>query len=214
MAWVESAVVHYLRTTIDRVQPYQPNPLPAAFNYGSIELVREAATLLMLLLVGWLAGKNQRTRFGYSLLAFGVWDIGYYGFLFWMNGWPGSLADWDILFLLPLPWWGPVWAPVVISLLMIATGTLLTQSNRSLGVKRPQRIAWGLAFSGALLALYTFMAEAIQHLPQGEAAIRNLLPSTFHWPLFVVSLGLMSVPLWMMAVKAGMIRPEKEGSAL
>jgi len=101
MAWVEAAVVHYLRTTIERVQPYQPNPLPAVFNFGEIELVCEAATLIMLVLVGWLAGSGYRAKFGYSLLAFGVWDIGYYVYLHWMNGWPGSLKDWDILFLWP-----------------------------------------------------------------------------------------------------------------
>jgi len=33
-----------------------------------------------------------------------------------------SLLDWDILFLLPLPWWGPVLAPVLIALLMIVWG--------------------------------------------------------------------------------------------
>ena len=27
-------------------------------------------------------------------------------------GWPETVLDWDILFLLPLPWWGPVIAPV------------------------------------------------------------------------------------------------------
>ena len=41
-----------------------------------------------------------------------------------ISGWPTSLFDWDILFLLPLPWWGPVLAPVCIAVLMIVWGTL------------------------------------------------------------------------------------------
>ncbi len=61
------------------------------------------------------------------VVAFGVWDIFYYVFLKVMCDWPRSLFDWDILFLLPLPWWGPVLAPVSIALLMIVWGTLASQ---------------------------------------------------------------------------------------
>jgi hypothetical protein len=111
MAWVEAAVVIYLRTMIGRVVPYQPDPLPlgpGGFGYGLawIELVREVATLLMLVTTGWLAGRTVRSRSAYAIFAFGVWDILYYVFLYVMSGWPASLLDWDILFLLPLPWWG------------------------------------------------------------------------------------------------------------
>src|SRR5690348_8758386 len=56
MAWVEAAVVYYLRTLVDRIDPYQPNPLPIATGLGEAELVREFATLAMLVAVGWLAG--------------------------------------------------------------------------------------------------------------------------------------------------------------
>src|SRR5947208_1506198 len=125
MAWVESAVVFYLRTMVDRIEPYQPNPLPIIGKFGIAEVVREAATLVMLLTVGMLAGRTWRSRLGYAALAFGVWDIFYYVFLKVMCGWPRSLLDWDILFLLPLPWWGPVLAPVSIALLMIVWGTLV-----------------------------------------------------------------------------------------
>ena len=127
MAWVESAVVYYLRTMIHRVEPYQPMPLPVVGGFGPVEAIREAATMVMLLTVGMLAGRNWRARIGYCAIAFGVWDIFYYVFLKAMCGWPHSLADWDILFLLPLPWWGPVWAPMAIALLMIIWGTLASE---------------------------------------------------------------------------------------
>src|SRR6266403_400783 len=74
MAWVESAVVFYLRTMIDRIDPYQPNPLPIVGKFGTAEVVREGATLVMLLAVGMLAGRTWRSRLGYASLAFGVWD--------------------------------------------------------------------------------------------------------------------------------------------
>src|SRR5690242_11546253 len=95
MAWVESAVVYYLRTHINRIVPYQPDPLPIIGGLGPVELVREFATLVMLFTIGVLAASNWRARFGYMLIAFGVWDIFYYIFLKIMCDWPSSLLDWD-----------------------------------------------------------------------------------------------------------------------
>ena len=48
MAWVEAASVYYLRVLVDRIEPYQANPLPIRGVLGQVELVREAATLVML----------------------------------------------------------------------------------------------------------------------------------------------------------------------
>ena len=93
MAWVEAAVVYYLRTHLDRIEPHQPNPLPLIGDFAPVELVRELATMTMLLTVGILAGKTWRARWGYAALAFGVWDIFYYVFLKVMCGWPRSWLD-------------------------------------------------------------------------------------------------------------------------
>ena len=106
MAWVESAVVFYLRSMIGRIEPYQPDPLPIIGGFASVELPRELATMVMLFAVGCLAGRTCRARIGYAAIAFGVWDIFYYVFLKIMCGWPHSLLDWDVLFLLPMPWGG------------------------------------------------------------------------------------------------------------
>ncbi len=195
MAWVESAVVFYLRTLIDRIEPYQANPLPIIGGLGSVELVRELATLIMLFTVGWLAGRTWRARIGYMVLAFGVWDIFYYVFLRIMCGWPQSLLDWDILFLIPLPWWGPVLAPVLIAVLMVIWGTLASQFERS----RPSALSnwhvWLLNFTGVAIALYVFMADAIRVAGGGVEALRNLLPTVFNWPLFCVALLFLAAPI-------------------
>jgi hypothetical protein len=195
MAWVESAVVFYLRWAIDRIEPYQQDPLPVIGGFGSIELPREFATLVMLFAVGVLAGRTWRARLGYTLLAFGIWDIFYYVFLKFMCGWPHTLLDWDILFLLPVPWWGPVLAPMLISLLMILWGTLASQSERpSIPVfaNWPARV---LNLGGVALALYVFMADTLAVAHQGLEAIRTMLPVEFNWPLFAVALVLMAMPL-------------------
>lgn len=195
MAWVEAAVVLYLRILIDRIQPYQPNPLPASQGLAGAELLREASTMVMLWAVGWLAGTEKRTRLGYALIAFGAWDILYYIFLVPLSGWPQSLFDWDILFLIPVPWWGPVLAPASIAALMILAGTIITQFQQDGQSLWPRRSAWMASLGGACLALYAFMRDALQAMPAGPGAVRDVLPVSFNWPLFAIAFILLSVPV-------------------
>lgn len=195
MAYLEAAVVFYLRTMVDRLQPYQANPLPNFDGLAAAELAREFATMVMLLTVGWLAGRTWRGRIGFSLLAFGIWDIAYYFFLIPLTDWPNSMADWDILFLIPLPWWGPVWSPISIAVLMILFGLLTTMLEQGEPPIWPRRLANALCTAGILLALYVFMADAIATLPLGEEAIRRVLPTRFDWPLFLAAWLLMLVPI-------------------
>jgi hypothetical protein len=195
MAWMEAATVVYLRTLVGRVDPYQATPLPMLPHLTSAELVREAATLAMLFAVGCLAGRTWRSRLGYTIIAFGVWDILYYAFLRVIVGWPRSIWDWDVLFLLPLPWWGPVIAPVLIAAMMILGGTLVSQFDRPGRPVWPGRLSWGLNLAGVFLALYAFMADAIGALGGGIEAIRAVLPVRFNWPLFLVALVLLAAPI-------------------
>ena len=195
MAWVEAATVFYLRLMVDRVDPYQPNPLPMDGIVEPVELVREAATLVMLAAIGVLAGRNGRTRLGYAAIAFGVWDVFYYVFLKLISGWPTSLFDWDVLFLLPLPWWGPVLAPVCIALLMIVWGTQVTGRAAGGAADPLTSTAWQLNWLGGALALYVFMADSLRAVPHGLDATRMVLPAAFNWPVFLVALALMAAPV-------------------
>src|SRR5690349_14247608 len=103
MAALESAVVVYLRAL------YYPDGFSVAFrlideSIVKVELLRELATIIMLLAIGQLAGKTFNERFAYFLLSFAVWDIFYYGWLKVLIDWPSTLLDWDILFLIPFTW--------------------------------------------------------------------------------------------------------------
>lgn len=191
MAWVEAASVSYIRALVDRIEPHQANPLPMNGALGDVELWREAATLAMIATLGLLAGHTWRRRAAYAALAFGVWDIFYYVFLHLISGWPRTLLDWDILFLLPLPWWGPVLAPVSIALVMILWGTLATQSRTG---TTDARWAWAPASVGIVLALAVFTIDTWRALPDGREAVLQVLPTTFNWPLFWVALLLMALP--------------------
>lgn len=195
MAWVESAVVFYLRSMMGRIEPYQPDPLPVIGGFALVELPREFATMVMLVAVGFLAGRTWRARIGYAVIAFGVWDIAYYVFLKLICGWPHSLLDWDILFLLPLPWWGPVLAPVLISLLMVFWGTFASQFEHKPALMLSNWRSWILNFVGVALALYVFMADSIAASRRGMDAIRTVLPEKFNWFLFCVALLLMAAPV-------------------
>jgi hypothetical protein len=191
MAWVEAASVFYIRALVDRIEPYQPDPLPMHGALGNVELWREASTLVMIAALGLLAGRTWRRRAGYAALAFGTWDIGYYVFLRLISGWPRTLLDWDILFLLPLPWWGPVLAPISIAIVMIVWGTLETQTTAGMtGARWP----WALGSLGIAVALGVFMVDAWRAVPHGRDAVLQVLPTTFNWPLFSVALLLMASP--------------------
>ncbi len=117
MALLEAAVVVYLRAL------YYPQgflvksaadlaAIPRSVYF--IELLREAATLLMLAAVAWLAYRSRRHRIWAFIFAFSVWDLGYYLFLYLFLRWPASLAVTDVYFLIPRPSLGPVWVPLVL----------------------------------------------------------------------------------------------------
>ncbi len=201
MAWVEAAVVLYLRVLVDRLQPYQADPLPHFGGLGGAEVVREAATLTMLLAVGWLAGTNLRTRLAYGAFAFGVWDILYYVFLVPLTGWPASLLDWDILFLIPFPWWGPVIAPVSISALMIAGGILTIVLDQKVPSRPGTGRWWFPASAGAGVILCGFMEESLHAAGNGLSRAWSTLPTQFNWVLFIIGYGLMALPVLEMAAR-------------
>jgi hypothetical protein len=205
MAWMESATVVYLRVLVGRLDPYQANPLPVSVGLGKTEVIREAATLIMLLTAGLLAGRTWRSRLAYALIAFGVWDIFYYVFLAIISAWPQSLLDWDVLFLIPLPWWGPVLAPVLIASLMIVGGTLVVYADRPERPIWPNWKAWGLNFSGVALALLVFMLPALRALASGTTSVRQALPNEFYWLPFIVALALMAAPIVEMGRRVGPI---------
>jgi hypothetical protein len=189
MALLEAVVVVYIRGLLTVTSDHV-----ALGPYANIEIGREAATLVMLLTVGWLAGGRGAQRLAYAALAFGLWDISYYVWLRVLIGWPATLLDWDILFLIPLRWWGPVLSPLLIAAL-ICTGAVLALVRMERGARlgfTPART--GAILLGGLFALAVFMADALRGWLMGHGAGGTLRPQTFHWPLFLVALALMALP--------------------
>jgi hypothetical protein len=141
MGWLEAVVVVYIRAAFGFPHgPQVPEPADLARRFGGFdwflltEQGREAATLVMLACVAWLAARRWSARLGAFLVAFGTWDIVYYVALYAHLRWPTSLVTMDLLFLIPPgPWWyQPVWVPIAISLVWIAAGSwLVLRSPRS-----------------------------------------------------------------------------------
>lgn len=131
-AVVEAMVVYYLRKLfgIEYRLRFTPADFHFPHKYLPYEQAREMATMVMLLGVGFLAGRTWWQRFAFWLLAFGVWDIFYYVWLWVMLRWPSSLGDRDLLFLIPNQWWDPVWMPVLASCGFIAVATLIVARTR------------------------------------------------------------------------------------
>ena len=174
MAYLESAVVVYLRML------YYPN----GFTFPLVEIPsiiwiietgREAATMVMLFTVSGFLANNKREWFAYFAFTFGVWDIFYYLWLKVFLDWPASLLDWDILFLIPLPWVGPVLAPILISLSLI-TASLYLLKYKHIKFNRRE---WVLEILCGLIIIFSFMTE-IQSL-----ALRQT-PEDYSWPLFML----------------------------
>jgi len=183
MANLESAVVVYLRGM------YGIKDLLSDINfqidaYTFIEIGREAATILMLGIVSSLAGSNWLKKVGYFFLSFGIWDIFYYIWLYVFIQWPKSLFEWDVLFLIPLPWWGPVIAPVLISVLLIVIGYLLIVETKF----KITRFDWLIFFLSVIVILFTFMEDSISLILTGEGNLSEVRPTKFDWVLYSISL--------------------------
>jgi hypothetical protein len=140
--FVEAAVVVYLRAAAGlangSISPqhsstsYQQALLALAQFPGGlrrIELCREAATMVMLVTVALLAGAGAKARWGAFLWEFAAWDLAYYAGLRTMLGWPSSLKDYDVLFLIPVPWVAQVWFPLLVSSLSLLTVVLCRTEN-------------------------------------------------------------------------------------
>jgi hypothetical protein len=203
MAYMESAVVVYLR------EIYYPGgfafPLspmaPAAIR---TEMLREFATLIMLVSVTGVAARRFRVRLALFMYCFGVWDIFYYVWLKVLLGWPPSLMTWDILFLIPVVWAGPVLAPLIVSFTMLLLSWALFLPRREGPSVAKRMREWALLLSGALSVFLSFvwdygslvlssgvLRDHTVMSPETLDAISRHVPSDFNWPLFCLGEALL-----------------------
>jgi len=176
--YIEAAIVIYLRMV------FYPEgfAFPIIFidpGTAVVELIREAVTLLFLWAASSIAFSTFMGRMGSFMFLFGIWDIFYYIFLKIFLNWPESIFTWDLLFLLPLPWVGPVWAPVMISLGLIWAGTVVMAREIRANPFRPGKRSWILVVTGGIAVILSFLIP-------GLAVLKTAVPEHFPWYLFWV----------------------------
>ena len=186
MGLLEAICVIYLR----RLLPVDHHSPVLSQDHRHLEVIREACTLVMLAGVAWLAGINGRSRLACFFFAFGIWDILYYAGLWWLAGWPGSLLTWDCLFLIPKPWYGPVLAPVLISLYFILGCCWLHAREIRAGLARPSATMIGSQVLAGAVWYWSFVKDAdwiVAHRYQGVS---------YSWPLFIIGTSIGVAGLW------------------
>lgn len=189
--YLEAAVVVYLRAIYDpirhRLHPDRPAgelfPLISPQELAGagaenprrllIEIGREASTIAMLAAFGLAAGRNFNQRMAAFAVVFGLWDIFFYVSLRVMIHWPQSLFTWDILFLIPLPWVGPVLAPAIVAMTLVVCGLYSLHAGGM--PARPRE--WVTMIAGGLVVILSFVWDYRNTMAGG-------LPNPFNWPLF------------------------------
>ena len=180
MAYLESAIVVYLRRLY----------YPKGFDFPLviidiptllIEVGRETATIVMLATVGAAAGRTKVGKFAYFLYLFGIWDIFYYVWLKVFLDWPDSLFTWDVLFLIPVPWVGPVLAPVTVALTMIGMALVLLQLEQRGPVLPAGKTMWLAQIVAALIVIVSFIMDVVPRLPDNGALLAQWTPASYRW---------------------------------
>lgn len=200
MGALEAIVVVYLR------QMYYPLgfDFPLTFlspQMTSVEWLREAATIIMLVYIGMIAGRNSLQRFAYFLYTFAIWDIFYYAWLKLLLDWPSSFFTWDILFLIPVPWIGPMLAPIICSLTMILFSGMIIYLQERGPLFKIKWYEWSLIITGMLIILVTFvwdyskimindgLLSKFWILTNDQQLLKNILnyhPVFYNWTVFIM----------------------------
>ena len=220
MGFLETAVVIYLRRIY---YPYGFSfPLaPIDPSTAFIEVGREVATVVMLIGIGVIAGRTLSSRFAYFILSFAVWDIFYYIFLKILIDWPDSWMTWDILFLIPVTWIGPVIAPVIISVTMTAMALLIIINEGKGKVVSIDWIVWILLIIGSLVLIVSFVWDYTSYMlsyfsfkeiwsaPGNNDLFEkaySYIPRSFNWKLFSLGELIIISGIIKITYSAGIIR--------
>jgi hypothetical protein len=213
MGFLETAVVIYLRE-LYYPKGFQFPLIPIPPSISVVELLREAATIIMLVCIGVIAGETTAQRFSFFIYCFAVWDIFYYVFLKLFLGWPESLFTFDILFLIPVLWVGPVLAPCILSLTMIVLMLMATYFHERDVIVTINRREWMMMISGTVVVILSFILDYAAYVLQSGKSIwtpmsqqemfnevSNYVPQSFNWWMFAAGEGLIVAGIMAMMVR-------------
>jgi hypothetical protein len=186
MGFLETAVVVYLRKI------YYPEgfrfPLTAMDPHMvMVEVLREASTVIMLAGIAILSGRSLLQRLAFFLASFAIWDLFYYIFLKLLLDWPASLFTWDILFLIPVPWVGPVLTPCLVSITMLLLAAALYYRDVHQAGHRILLREWALFILGSQIVILSWTWDYFRTARQdGLSFFYGYIPSAYSWWMFAV----------------------------
>ncbi len=201
MGYLETAVVVYIRELIyPEGFKFPLKPIEAHLVFT--EVFREAATLIMLIGIGIFAGRKPTERFAYFILSFAIWDIFYYIFLKVLINWPESILTWDVLFLIPVTWTGPVITPIIVASLMIVLALFIIYFTDKQGKTHILGREWILLIGGSLIVIVAFCWDYSNFILKEYSfseiftvPLKTLfdlsleyIPESFNWWLYLVGL--------------------------
>ena len=175
--YIEAAIVIYLRKI------YYPDGFSfpvvlADTDIAVVEVLRELMTLIIIWAVAELTFWSFNKKLAGYMIIFGIWDIFYYIFLKIFLDWPESYLTWDILFLIPLPWVGPVLAPVLVSLSLIYTGIIiLVEMDRGYRFQFDKKF-WIIEIIAGIIIIISFIIPGI-------VVLNQMVPESFPWGIFL-----------------------------
>jgi len=189
MANVETMIVVYLR----RLYYADGFAFPLVIIDTSTmisEIIREACTLVMLATFGLAAGRTHAGKLAYFLIGFGLWDIFYYVWLKIILNWPASLLTWDVLFLIPVPWVGPVLAPVTVACTMVGMGLIILWLETQGSVLPAGKRVWLAQIVAALIIILSFTIDVVPRLDAAGSALAQWVPTTYRWGMLMLGQAL------------------------
>ncbi len=120
-------------------------------------------------------------------------------FLKALLSWPESLFTWDILFLIPVPWVGPVLAPCIVSLTMIVLTLYIIHFSERGRKTQINGKEWLHFISGSVVIIVSFIWDYIVYVTGTEnlkqmwtlsssqnlfSEIASYVPTHYNWSLF------------------------------
>lgn len=207
MGFLEAIVVIYVR------QLYYPEGFEFPLKMLPekmilVEWIREISTIVMLVIVGVISGRTFEQKFSFFIFTFGIWDIFYYVALKILIDWPSSFLTWDLLFLIPITWLGPVIAPIICSILMIFLSIIIvsqTSKDRDFKLNKPE---WTFLLAGAFTIFCTFIYDYLNIIVKNGfilkiskltsdqkfvSIVESFTPEKFGWSAFIAGVCLILI---------------------
>lgn len=145
-----------------------------------VEYFRETSSLILIFIASYLIGKNFREKFASFMFIFGVWDIFYYVWLYFLLDWPPSILTWDLLYVIPVLWVGPVLAPLIVCVVLISSALIIFYfENKNIRLKFT-KFMWIIEIMSGLGVILSFVWN---YKKAFSASVLN-----FPWWLFIASL--------------------------